>query len=222
MLQIVLILGSLIAALLMGAAVLGAVSGERKWRGFARPDSAGARAIDTSAAAFEPLQMEPFTLTWPSEVERPTTSIPEPPWPSETWDDEYFGVRSRADVQRVRDASIRAEEQRDRAYRAESMRQQDHEKKRRQERSDERTQQAARPAKAKKRKQQHAPKPAEQRVVEEQFFGSASGANPTPQEIAALVRQHGLAGAVEQIRARTGWDFREAAQYLAQVLRDQK
>jgi len=40
---------------------------------------------------------------------------------------------------------------------------------------------------------------------------------PKPAEIERLVEAHGLAGAVQVVMKRTGWDFRTAAQYLAKV-----
>jgi hypothetical protein len=42
---------------------------------------------------------------------------------------------------------------------------------------------------------------------------------PKPAEIERLVAEHGLASAVQHIMARTGWDFRTAAQYLARARR---
>lgn len=43
-----------------------------------------------------------------------------------------------------------------------------------------------------------------------------AGKPPSGAELEALIDAYGLAGAVKQIMERTGWDFRTAAQYLAQ------
>jgi hypothetical protein len=43
-----------------------------------------------------------------------------------------------------------------------------------------------------------------------------AGAPPSRDEIRRLVDEFGLAGAVKEVMNRTGWDFRTAAQYLAQ------
>lgn len=44
-------------------------------------------------------------------------------------------------------------------------------------------------------------------------------AAPEAAEVAGWVDEHGLAGAVERIRQRTGWDFQQAAHHLAEVMR---
>jgi hypothetical protein len=51
--------------------------------------------------------------------------------------------------------------------------------------------------------------------------GSPAEDVPSAAEVAALVQSQGLAGAVQTIRKRTGWDFQRAAQYLARAMRDQ-
>jgi hypothetical protein len=40
---------------------------------------------------------------------------------------------------------------------------------------------------------------------------------PSKEELLRLVDTVGLAGTVQEIMGRTGWDFRKAAQYLAKV-----
>jgi hypothetical protein len=49
------------------------------------------------------------------------------------------------------------------------------------------------------------------------FAGAAAATREvfTPAQLERLVASQGLAGAVQTIMAQTGWDFRKAAQYLA-------
>src|SRR5690606_29017780 len=72
-----------------------------QWRALPRPDLAAASHEGAHVRAFETLKMQPFTLPWPSEIERDASAITELPWPSETWHDETLGKRSREDVQRI-------------------------------------------------------------------------------------------------------------------------
>lgn len=47
------------------------------------------------ARAFKPLDLGPDLVRWPSEVPRTVLHFPEPPWPSELWNDEHFGRKRR-------------------------------------------------------------------------------------------------------------------------------
>jgi hypothetical protein len=59
----------------------------------------------------------------------------------------------------------------------------------------------------------------EKRKKKGQKKATNSGA-PDAAEILAVAEQQGLAAAAELIRSRTGWPFATAAQYLAEVLRN--
>ena len=180
MTETLLVLGAFVATILLGVPFLSMVHRAPRFRRPPRADAAANAVAVDAPPAFAPLVMAPFALAWPSEMERPLRGIPEPPWPSETWDDEYFGARARGDLAKARKAVADAEENRRRvtAENAASLRKAD----------------AADPS-----------------VPDEPALSQA--------EIAALVRDLGLAGAVEEIRDRTGWDFKTAAQFLANSLR---
>ena len=42
---------------------------------------------------------------------------------------------------------------------------------------------------------------------------------PSQEEVVEMVQSLGFAAAVDEIRRRTGWDFKKAAHYLAQAIR---
>ncbi len=95
----------MVAALL--AAVLGAgitvmmalpialrLAGRQAWRSPARRDlrqPLGAGAV--LGPAFEPIDMGPDPMAWPSEGGGAFVSVDLPPWPSTTWDDPHFGKK---------------------------------------------------------------------------------------------------------------------------------
>ncbi|MBW1881602.1 MAG: hypothetical protein JRJ84_24860 [Deltaproteobacteria bacterium] len=207
MLWIPLAIGAFLGVLLMGAAVLGALGSRKRWRGYADADIQSLIAEIDRPPAFEPLEMEPFTMSWPSEIDRPKTALPERPWPSETWDDVYFGAQARGDLRKAAIAAQDAEVRRAQAV----------------QRNAEAHRQSSKKHKAKKRE------PTERELREQQSRETLQQTRqqeghqgPTPEQVAQMVKQYGLAGAVEHIRDETGWDFRTAAQYLANTLRDQR
>ncbi|MBN2800535.1 MAG: hypothetical protein JXX28_15445 [Deltaproteobacteria bacterium] len=63
------------------------------------------------------------------------------------------------------------------------------------------------------------PQPVQQPPQRQQPQRPAGGV-PSQQEVAAMVGEHGLAGTVQIIRDRTGWDFQRAAKYLAKSVQD--
>lgn len=232
MLAAVLAVGAFVGMLLMGFAALSFGSGERHWRAHAVADQRGHTAMSRGAPAFEPLKMDPFTLRWPSEVHHEDKRLPELPWPSETWDDEYFGTRSRDDVRKIKQTADALD-----AKRARTTQQAQRRQAGTAEPGPEPAPEAPKAKKAKKRKkdvQDEAVRRAsnvaeaaaqahhEVSEVAEDFFREAAVEPPTADEIAVFVRSYGLQAAIEHIRARTGWDFPTATQHLAQILRDQK
>jgi len=111
----------------------------------------------------------------------------------------FFAGASAAETQRqkaIQQSQQRAREQAKRRQ-AEAMRQQ-----------------ALRQAKAQKRAPAPAPKP--QAASRDRARPQPTSA-PDRAELEALVASQGLAGTVQVIMKRTGWDFRKAAQYLARV-----
>lgn len=230
-LQAALAFGAFFGILFLGGAMLVAIQPkQRRWRGYAPLDKNAQGAARSFPPAFEPLHMEPFTLQWPSEVERPSTEIQELPWPSETWDDPYFGARARDDVQRIAKTAAAIDAKRARsAQEANRLRHQaDQEAASRNAAIHKaQPQQAQSHHKAKRSKHQQPaaqaqpqPKRPQPKQQPQQPTPSGSGSPPSAAEIGELVKKLGLGGAVEEIRKRTGWDFRRSAQYLADTLRN--
>jgi len=252
MLNLVLALGAFFGVLILGAFAIMVVNPHRRWRGYAALDKTSQGAQRTFPPAFQPLHMEPFTLKWPSQVQRKSAEIGELPWPSETWDDDYFGQRARDDVKRIAKTAaaidakrarsaqeanrVREEHDAQEASRNATRQQvrddaaarsQDKKERRRDRRKEKRRKQTAREQKrleptpvplnsvTQPKAQPRQPSPPPQAAP----AAPASGA-PSAAEIGQLVKQLGLGGAVEEIRKRTGWDFRRSAQYLADTLRN--
>ncbi len=202
----------------------------------------GAGRAASASAGFTSLDLGPDPVQWPSATPWPTSKLPVPEWPSKSWDDEHFGSfwRDGASVaqpsslpeQAARQESKKlSDAKRDRKINAER----DHERwvdqkdeprraaarqvlEQRQSAREQRQQQAAhkqqraRQEEQRPRRQQQArtPKPAAPTAA------PADGA-PSRDELMTLVEEVGLAGTVQQIMKRTGWEFRKAAQYLARV-----
>ena len=86
--------GTFAAMLMMGLPILSLFQRDRAWRQLEDTGVTDSTPMVRHISAFEPLEMEPFELLWPSAVVRPSTASAELPWPSETWDDPYFGHAS--------------------------------------------------------------------------------------------------------------------------------
>lgn len=230
MIELLLFLGALLGTLLMGAGVLSAIKVRRVPRRHGPMDAAALAWQGAEGPAFRPLEMEPFNMTWPSLIERKRTQLPQPPWPSETWDDEFFGQQAKADVRRMQKNAQELDEKREKAYREDAARAADLGR-RQGERSASKKKKKAKPQEQPSQRDRTAEIQAEQKrqkVAHEQgteaaFFQEATTQGqriPDAAQIAELVKVHGLSGAVEQIRALTGWDFKTAARHLANVLRN--
>lgn len=195
--------GSFVLVSAVGLTVLGKATEQRKWRVLS--DGSTKATFMGIAAGFDPLELDEFTMLWPSErpAARRRVVLPELPWPSETWDDEYFG--SGRTVPLPEPAQIRRPKP-----------QPTPPPRRRQAR------QAFPPQRAPKPQSQafQRARQADARTTEETFFQGGSSNLPDPAEIKAMVNQMGLAGAVQHIRKQTGWDFKRAAQHLAQVMNE--
>jgi hypothetical protein len=195
---------------------------------------------------FEPLDLGPDPVQWPSE--RPWSlhsTLKSAEWPSKAWDDEHFGrvwrdgsIKELADLgfhamaaRRLNDEGKVIEVPGSKAKKAQPKAQ-------------------PKPAQQPKAQKQASPAPAkekgqrrrqpssvdqeaerkqreialEQAKTEATFFQEAPKAPaaaptgvPDNAEIEHLISTVGLAGTVQAIMSRTGWDFREAAQYLARI-----
>jgi hypothetical protein len=62
------------------------------------PPTAEPRESMVVTRAFKPLDLGPDLVKWPSEAPRATIHFPEPPWPSELWNDAHFGRKRAAAV----------------------------------------------------------------------------------------------------------------------------
>lgn len=234
--SILLALGTLFAVFLMGIPLLLLVGGKRRWRAYAKLDTRAVPRSYDAPPAFTPLEMDPFRLRWPSEIQRVTTNIPDPPWPSETWDDEYFGAEARRDVQKMKDMAARIDQTRQEQKEKELKRLENERQRRAQRAAEQKAQQEASEEQFFKKTKRESSRDRELVQYEERRQPERSQPGqtrrneprpqadnlPDPQDIARMVRNVGLAGAVDELRGQTGWDFRTAAQHLAKVLRDQK
>lgn len=164
---------------------------------------AAARPVETKRS-FEPLDLGPDPVRWPSETQRADEGRPLPDWPSAHWDDPHFGAGAR-------EARVEA-----------SHAQQ-------QQRALERRAAPSTPAPQPAREPARGPRRAERPSFGLHTLFEASG-DPDPlvtsaddlpslDEIERLMAQHGLAGTVKAIMDATGMDFRDAAAHLARLRR---
>lgn len=234
--------GAFFSILLMGIPFVPLFGGARRWRPYAPLDKGAVARIHGDMMLFDSVedQMEDFSLAWPSEVPRAETRFPDLPWPSEGWNDPAFGAQARADYAANRERNAAGEENARQSGLAPPSKQQQQQQQKKKPKQDKPVsapqpppQQAQRstvpvqtesllhggrtpqPADVREKKEKRAkitPKPAPPR----------QGGAPSPDEVAKLVQDLGLAGAVEKIRLQTGWDFKKSAQYLATVLKDHK
>jgi hypothetical protein len=200
------------------------------------------RARTEVIRAFEPLDLGPDPVIWPSE--RPwnlASTLQIPAWPSQGWNDEHFGQhwrtnagKERADlgfhamatrrlneVGQVISSQPKPEARKPEARKPEARKA-----------AEAKASPAAAPPKEKGQRRRQRQAEAEPAKVapgskaEASFFqepplqippvGLPQGV-PDAAEIEHLISTVGLAGTVQAIMSRTGWDFREAAQYLARI-----
>lgn len=163
------------------------------------PDKASQRVPIEITRAYKPLDLGEDPVRWPSE--RPwelAARLPVPQWPSKGWDDEHFGKHwdhSKAEVQ-------------DRGFHAMAARGDEPPTP-----TPERRRRKAAPVEP--------PVPEAEPPTAVKVAKPAKGAKPaeapSPREVAEWMETMGLAGAVQEVMRRTGWDFREAAQFLAKL-----
>ena len=229
MLEIALVIGGLITTVALGGPIASALARPHTFRRPAPRETGGDRERHTPQAGFKPLDLGPDPVSWPSAREWRTSGIDQPTWPSKTWDDEHFGSHWRdgrmveindlgfhAMAGRRFDSSVdqgeavrRNEEASRERYRAAKAQQREALKARR---SSPKGSGVRRPTPAPVAPTPSAPTPkAKPRAP--------SAPNPPARqppdraEIEGLIAQVGLAGTVQAIMERTGWDFRKAAHY---------
>lgn len=194
MVEVLMFFGALIPTLLIGVPLALAVSK----RGSLRPHAARGKHVPRPkvevARAYVPLDLGPDPVHWPSERAWPSSARPSPDWPSASWNDEHFGRKKSAAAPQPA------------------------------------PQPHPEPRRGAPRRPTRRPAPEDLVVYEPQptpapvlinAIGSALGVPntraPDREEIEHLIEQLGLAGTVQKIIDRTGWDFRQAAQHLART-----
>lgn len=218
--------GGLLITAALGIPVALAATQPHIWRRTAARDRSVGRSVAPHTVQFTPLDLGPDPVQWPSERTWTNQStIPVPEWPSMAWDDAHFGQHWKKFGAEVKDRGFHAMAARRTSEvptaqpaRAASPKQPSP--------RETRVQQAA-AARQPARTPSH---PAPKRNTPQQRKPSApsakaqsrvqSKAPPDEAEVEHLIATEGLAGTVQTIMSRTGWEFREAAQYLARVRRD--
>jgi len=213
------LVGGFLVTSMIGAPLAALLARPQEWMddGKEAPPNRGGPVF--VGGGFEPLDLGPDPMQWPSEIERPSTAAPLPEWPSKSWDDPHFGVHwRRGEVQEVAEARPKQKP----------------------------TQRKSKTRKRKPRAQRPAPQPVSEESAPEQAFfqqearqvaaeqvsqaveqathaaheavSDALGVElPSPAELENMVGTLGLAGTVQEIMSRTDWDFRKAAHYLAKA-----
>lgn len=182
-----------------------------------------------ATSTIEPIDLGPDLLTWPSESSTVRPYVEKLAWPSESWDDPVFGrsaataaaeaARERAEAARSSAASHRAQALADASQASEARAR----KPRLKPQDASATvpaagevtppQPVARPASARRTRSQTVPA-----AVPALLAGDADDAFDD-EAIRALVRERGLAGAVSELRRRTGRDLDEITRMILDARR---
>ena len=186
---------------------------DMNWLGEADSGTGSVQHNHASHRRWKPLDLEPYKVPWPSEVAREPSSLPAMSWPSEHWNDPHFGRNRTTQVPTVASTTPRptpANPVADKAESAAEPRQAPKPTPR------PRTPRAARPRQQApfQRPGVQAPRPNAQPKPRPQ---QQSGL-PESEALRQMVQQRGLAEAVQHIRDQTGWDFQDAARYVAKTL----
>lgn len=181
-----LLIGGMVATIAIGGPIVTGMVRPHLYRKAARRDASPGRSRSPHQAAFTPMDLGPDPMEWPSARPWGGPEARTMDWPSKEWDDEHFGTHWR------------------KSTRSESPRR----------RSD-----SPPPA----RRPIPPPRPElgddAAEASAKRFEETLSSALPVPRvpdraEIEHLIAQRGLAGTVQVIMQRTGWDFRKAARFL--------
>lgn len=145
---------------------------------------------------FEPLDLGPDTMQWPSEVTRESHAMPLARWPSESWDDAHFGKGAPIEVAEAPPASARPKPKQAQKTSARKA------------------------AKSKLARSKPVPKPQPSaRPKPPRPAPTSSGDDGLPQRAAveAMIAELGLAGTVQALMRSQQWDFKQAASWLARI-----
>lgn len=149
------------------------------------------RFVGNSGPAFQPVDLGPVPLKWPSEQVWPPSRLPTLPWPSETWTDDFFKGRQGAHKAAAPEPkAVTAPEP-----------------------------PAQESAPKKKREEQKKKKPAPPTPPTPAIAPPAARGGVEDDLLLAWADEKGLASAVEMLRDRNGWEFQQAAQHLARLMR---
>lgn len=240
-------LAAAVATAVIGTPIASTLARPASFRKTEGTSTQSKRTRNEGVRPFEPLDLGPDPIQWPSE--RPwslPSTLKSSEWPSKAWDDEHFGrVWRDGSVKELADLGFHAMASRRLNDEGEVIASSAPKPKKAQPKPQpkpaqqpKQAQKQASPAPAKEKGQRRRQASSvdqeaerkqreialEQAKTEAAFFQEAPKAPaaaptgvPDPAEIEHLISTVGLAGTVQAIMSRTGWDFREAAQYLARI-----
>lgn len=233
------------AVMVLGTPIATRFARPQRWRKTLGPAQSDRDAQVTTGPSFEPLDLGPDPMRWPSETPWVFAGREELPWPSQTWDDPHFGKRARvvstgtdadyeaAKASRREAARSQREAEADKRARApqvrrdNAQRKEDASQRAKQEMRSIRDRAAELQGQVRERIGEEVRAAAQRearyqtgRVVEavEEHLAPL-GVELDSVEIEEMVANLGLAGTVQEIMKRTQWDFKTAAQYLAKSRR---
>lgn len=196
--EVALFLGGLVATVAVGGPLAAKLARPHLFRKRSPRDSFNQWDRTAQQPAFTPMDLGPDPMQWPSSKEW-STDARKQEWPSKSWDDEHYGAHWRSGTTpEVEDGGFHVMAARRGPATPEPI-------------ARSRPKAASSPGTA-PAVADHAP--GEPNSGVESVTLPARRA-PTSNEIEELVSQMGLAGTVQVIMQRTGWDFRKAAHYLA-------
>ena len=188
------------------------------WR---RPAVADAREKHAQAARtrFEPVDFGPDLIKWPSEMARPVTNIPDPPWPSAGWDDPHFGKAARAFAAAQPAPVVPA--QRSTPKKAARPQASSESEIKPKQAPQKQAQPKPKPVQQKQAQPKPRPAPQPEPEVAKVRFETQEAAPQAGQSdkarVEAMVAELGLAGTVQHLMKVNDWDFKTAAGWLAKM-----
>lgn len=209
-------LGGALATAAVGLRLTSRLGDPQNWRRPAPRDTQPRRQEAIISGGFEPLNLGPDPMRWPSEMQHPDLGRPEPPWPSQTWDDPHFGAHWRTQGGAVPVPLTPAPDTPSSQPRTRKSPTQ--QPSRPQSAMDAERARAAQARAAQEAREAAARLKAEALKRAAQVAAQSAGSNaPSAEEIEQLVSTVGLAGTVQEIMRQTGWSFQEAAHHLART-----
>lgn len=230
LLESALAISGLIVTVSIGAPLAASLARVHEFKRTVNPELESSRERRVHTSAFTPLDLGPDLIEWPSQ--RPSTerAFRDQEWPSRGWDDEHFGSHWRdgrmvevadlgfhAMAGRRYDDSVGEDEAIQRNEEAARQRRQQAAERQQRQRARSKPRSAPKPHRSSPRAAGRAEPQARRAERAEAASQALARQPPSRAELEALIVDVGLAGTVQAIMERTGWDFRKAAHYLAQV-----